>query len=172
MVGDLQCESWCLRLENSLPRQNKGSFWYLLHENFPGESLERSMNAYLQFGYLMVIPTYQRHFSIRLPCLMPYACHISLLPTTARVGLIIFSSINWLRPAIWTILLLSRLLRITAHDFDLLRLDIVLVVELEVDILDEKRPDFVAESIRIQMALPRHTVSLSLPAGTIPVRLP
>ena len=50
-------------------------------------------------------------------------------------------------------LLLPRLLRIAAHNLDLVRRDIVLVVELEVDILDEERPDFVAETVGIQMTL-------------------
>jgi len=50
-------------------------------------------------------------------------------------------------------LLLSGLLCIAAHDLDLLGLDITLIVELEVDILDEERPDFVAEAVGIQMTL-------------------
>ena len=50
-------------------------------------------------------------------------------------------------------LLLPRLLRITAHDLDFLRRDIVLVVELEIDIFDEERPDLVAETVGIQMTL-------------------
>ena len=50
-------------------------------------------------------------------------------------------------------LLLPRLLRIAAHDLDLLRRDIVLIVELEVDVFDEERPDLVAEAVGIQMAL-------------------
>ena len=50
-------------------------------------------------------------------------------------------------------LLIPRLLRVAAHNLDLLRRDIVLVVELEVDILDEERPDFVAEAVGIQMTL-------------------
>ena len=50
-------------------------------------------------------------------------------------------------------LLLPWLLRIAAHNLDLVRRDIVLVVELEVDILDEERPDFVAEAVGIQMTL-------------------
>ena len=50
-------------------------------------------------------------------------------------------------------LLLPRLLRIAAHNLDLLRRDIILIVELEIDVLDKKRPDFVAETVGIQMAL-------------------
>lgn len=50
-------------------------------------------------------------------------------------------------------LLLPRLLRIAAHNLDLLGCDIVLIIELEVDILDEERPDFVAEAVGIQMTL-------------------
>ena len=50
-------------------------------------------------------------------------------------------------------LLLPRLFRIAAHNLNLLRRDVVLIVQLEVDILDEERPDFVAEAVRIQMTL-------------------
>lgn len=50
-------------------------------------------------------------------------------------------------------LLLPRLLRIAAHNLDLLRRDIVLIVELEVDVFDKERPDFVAEAVCIQMTL-------------------
>ena len=50
-------------------------------------------------------------------------------------------------------LLLPRLFRIAAHNLNLLRGDVVLIVQLEVDILDEERPDFVAEAVRIQMTL-------------------
>ena len=50
-------------------------------------------------------------------------------------------------------LLLPRLLRIAAYNLDLLRRDVILVVELEVDILDEERPDFVAEAVGVQMTL-------------------
>lgn len=50
-------------------------------------------------------------------------------------------------------LLLPRLLRIAAHNLDLLRRDIVLIVELEVDVFDKERPDFVAEAVGIQMTL-------------------
>ena len=50
-------------------------------------------------------------------------------------------------------LLLPRLLRIAAHDLDLLSRDIVLIVKLKIDIFDEKGPDFVAEAVGIQMTL-------------------
>lgn len=50
-------------------------------------------------------------------------------------------------------LLLSRLLRIAAHNLDPLGLNVVLIVELEVDILDQKRPHLVTEAISIQMTL-------------------
>lgn len=39
--------------------------------------------------------------------------------------------------------------RQTGDDFDLLRVELVLVVHFEVHILNDKRPDFVAESICI-----------------------
>ena len=61
-------------------------------------------------------------------------------------------------------LLLPGLFRIAAHDLDLLRCDIVLIVELEVDIFDEKRPDFVAEAVSIQVAL------RNLPLVIVPVK--
>lgn len=61
-------------------------------------------------------------------------------------------------------LLLSGLLRIAAHDLDLLCRDIVLIIELEVDIFDEEGPDFVAEAICIQMAL------CNLPLAMIPTQ--
>lgn len=50
-------------------------------------------------------------------------------------------------------LLLPRLLRIAAHDLDLLSRDIVLIVQLEIDIFDKEGPDFVAEAVGIQMTL-------------------
>ena len=50
-------------------------------------------------------------------------------------------------------LLLPRLLRIAAHNLNLLRRDIVLIVQLEIDILDKERPDLVAKPVRIQMTL-------------------
>ena len=49
--------------------------------------------------------------------------------------------------------MLPRLLRIAAHNLDLLRRDVVLIVQLEIDILDEERPDLVAEAVCIQMTL-------------------
>lgn len=59
------------------------------------------------------------------------------------------------------ILLLTRLLGVAAHDLDLIRCDIILIVQLEVDILDEERPDFVAEAVGIEMALQACNVSHS-----------
>ena len=50
-------------------------------------------------------------------------------------------------------LLFSRFLCIAAHNFDLLCLHIGLIIQLEVDILDEESPDFIAEAICVQMAL-------------------
>ena len=50
-------------------------------------------------------------------------------------------------------LLLSRLLSIAADYFDLIGLNIVLIIKLEVDILDQERPDFITESVGIQVAL-------------------
>ena len=48
---------------------------------------------------------------------------------------------------------ISRLLRIAAHDLDLIRLHRVLIVQLEIDILDQKCPDIIAEAVGIQMTL-------------------
>ena len=48
---------------------------------------------------------------------------------------------------------ITGLLRITAHNLNLVRRDIALVVKLEGDILDKKGPDIVAEAVRIQMTL-------------------
>lgn len=53
-------------------------------------------------------------------------------------------------------LLLSRLLRITAHNLDLLRRHGILIIQLKVDVLDQKRPDFVAEAVGVKMALEVH----------------
>lgn len=50
-------------------------------------------------------------------------------------------------------LLLPRLFRIAAHNLNLLRRDVVLIVQLEIDILDEERPDLVAKAVGIQMTL-------------------
>ena len=49
--------------------------------------------------------------------------------------------------------LFSRFLCIAAHNLDLLSLDVVLIVKLEINILDEECPDFVAEAVGIQMTL-------------------
>ena len=51
---------------------------------------------------------------------------------------------------------LSRLLRVAAHDFDLLCCNGIATVQLEIDILDEESPDIVAEAVGIQVALYRH----------------
>lgn len=48
---------------------------------------------------------------------------------------------------------LSRPLGVAADNLDLLGLDGVLVVKFEVDILDQERPDFVAEAVGVQMTL-------------------
>ena len=58
-----------------------------------------------------------------------------------------------------TLLCFSRLLGVAAHNLHLVRMDHILIVELEVDILDQERPDFIAEPIRIQVTLVRMTVS-------------
>lgn len=50
-------------------------------------------------------------------------------------------------------LCLPRSLAVAAHDLDLVRGDCRLVVQFERDILDEECPDFVTESVGIQVAL-------------------
>jgi len=62
-------------------------------------------------------------------------------------------SISSLPSRVTGTLLLSGLLRIAAHDLDLLGLDVTLIVELEVHILNKERPNFIAEAIGIQMTL-------------------
>lgn len=52
-------------------------------------------------------------------------------------------------------LCLSRPLAIAADDLHLVRCDLGLIVQLERHILDQERPDFVAESVGIEVALER-----------------
>jgi hypothetical protein len=62
-------------------------------------------------------------------------------------------------------LLLRRLLLgQTGHDLDLLRIELVLVVHLEVDVFDDECPDFVAEAVGIEMAL--HPILATPPTHT------
>ncbi len=56
-------------------------------------------------------------------------------------------------------LLLSRLLRITAHNLDLLRRHGILVIQLKVDVLDQERPNFVAEAVSVKMALRQSAIA-------------
>lgn len=50
-------------------------------------------------------------------------------------------------------LCLTGSLCVAADNFDLVSLNGVLIVKLEVDVLDQKSPDFVAEPISIQVTL-------------------
>lgn len=50
-------------------------------------------------------------------------------------------------------LLLTWPLGVAADNFDFIRLDRTRVVQLEVDVLDQKSPNLVAETVRIQMTL-------------------
>lgn len=50
-------------------------------------------------------------------------------------------------------LCLPRSLCVAAHDFDSIGLNSVLIVELEAYIFDKKGPDFIAESIGVQVTL-------------------
>lgn len=56
-------------------------------------------------------------------------------------------------PPVEFLSLLSRLLGVAAHDFDPIRLDVDRVVELEVDVFDQERPNIVTETVGIEMAL-------------------
>lgn len=49
--------------------------------------------------------------------------------------------------------LLSLLFALARHDLDLVCLNTVLIVQLELHILDNERPDFITETICIQMSL-------------------
>lgn len=53
-------------------------------------------------------------------------------------------------------LLFSWPFRIAAHYLHLLRLDRRLVIELEVDVFDQERPNLVAEAVGIEMTLETH----------------
>lgn len=57
----------------------------------------------------------------------------------------------------------ARTLRVTADDLDAVGVDLVRVVELEVDILDYERPDVVAETVGVEVALQRQRISLRAP---------
>ena len=61
---------------------------------------------------------------------------------------------------------LTRLLVCAAHNLDLARLDGGLIVELEVDILDGKGPDVVAEAVGVEVALVELLVSEGLCASS------
>ena len=75
---------------------------------------------------------------------MPHQCQSSILRPSRRVN----------RPfALSCRLLLPRLFRIAAHNLNLLRRDVVLIVQLEIDVFDEERPNLVTEAVRIQMTL-------------------
>lgn len=55
-------------------------------------------------------------------------------------------------------LCLAGTLRVAANNLDAVGVDLVRVVELEVDILDDKGPDVVAEAVRVEMALEYQSV--------------
>ena len=56
-------------------------------------------------------------------------------------------------------LLLPRLLRITAHNLDLLRRHGILIIQLKVNVLNQKCPYFVAEAVGVKMALQRSAIA-------------
>lgn len=62
---------------------------------------------------------------------------------------------------------LSLLLALAGDDLNLLCFDVVGVIQLELDILDDESPDFVAEAVRVEVSLrdmsaPRHIPSIEL----------
>lgn len=82
------------------------------------------------------------------------------------------SSKRLIAHCLFSISLLTRPLCIAAHNFDFLGLDIALVIKLEVDILNEESPDFVAESISIQVALQTYGNQLHFTIQVLLVVLP
>ena len=71
--------------------------------------------------------------------------------------------------------LLGRLIRLlgqTSDDFDLLGVELVLVVHLEVDVLDQEGPDFVAEAVGVEVALVPISNSTCVLAGGVRCSLP
>lgn len=60
-------------------------------------------------------------------------------------------------------LLLAWPLGVAADNLDLIRLDRTRIVQLEVDVLDQESPNFVAETVGIQMALCSVSESASNP---------
>lgn len=54
-------------------------------------------------------------------------------------------------------------LRITADDLDSVGVNLIRIVELEVDILDDERPDIIAKAVGIEVALRAHVSVLLLP---------
>ena len=55
---------------------------------------------------------------------------------------------------------LTRTLRVAADDLDAVGVDLIRVVELEVDVLDNERPDVITETIGVEMALQTKRISL------------
>lgn len=47
----------------------------------------------------------------------------------------------------------ARLLCVHSHNLDAIRMEVDSIIELEVDVLDYERPNFVAEAVGIKMAL-------------------
>jgi hypothetical protein len=54
-------------------------------------------------------------------------------------------------------------LRVTADDLDSVGVDLVRVVELEVDILNDERPNVVAETVGVEVALQTRRISTCVP---------
>jgi hypothetical protein len=58
---------------------------------------------------------------------------------------------------------LSLLFALAGNDLDPLRLDRVGIIELELDILDDERPDFVAEAVCVEVSLKSRISTASNP---------
>ena len=86
-----------------------------------------------------------------------FACHISFSSHTAAKYNACHPLLKHSNPH--APLLLPRLLRITAHNLDLLRRHSVLIIQLKVDVLNQKRPYFVAEAVGVKMALQRSAIA-------------
>jgi hypothetical protein len=71
-------------------------------------------------------------------------------PTLVSVSMPVSTSLTIHR---CILLSLTWTLGVAADDLDPVGMDLVRVVELEVDVFDNKRPDIVAEAVRIKMSL-------------------
>ena len=116
---------------------------------FPGLAFVPS-NAF-DYAGIIPIPNLSAHALPEKAIQDRSACHISF-PSHATTEYNAHHPLpNYSSPH--AALLLPRLFRITAHNLDLVRGHSVLIIQLKVDVLDQKRPYFVAEAISIKMPL-------------------